>query len=355
MRPQDRRGALRLLAMMALLASLGGLGSMASRTGMPSAEGPRLALQWGAQQAEDLVLLPASAALAGEGVEAPAPSTALQGFVQAVIQGLLDAGLRAAATLSVQDEAWDTDLAAGEEDTGDTGMPDPDLLSEEAWLAAIDLAVNAGSEAPRRSLAQVGRLWLSAPSTLVEEEALAALVLVGGSDWDQGYRGRFLRAVAPGAIRHGRTWRVLPSVAMAQAILESGWGRSNLSATYNNLFGIKAGASDQAVGLPTREHQGGAMRRTRQRFRTFESWEDSLAYHARLLGSDRRYAEARSEWTDAAAYIKAIAPTYASNPSYARTITGIIHRYHLDRFDALVVRGAELDAVDEAEAVADLD
>ena len=333
------------------MGSLGALGDTVVRTGIPSAEETRLALQWGSQQAEDRVLLPASAALAGERAPRMSRHPALQGLMQDV----LDTGLDATAAFSMRDDPWDTGLAAGEEDTGDTGLPDPGLLSEEAWLAAIDLAVGSSPEAPRRALAKVGRLWLSAPSAAVEDEAIAALVLVGGSDWDQGYRGRFLRAIAPGAIRHGRTWQVLPSVAMAQAILESGWGRSNLSATYHNLFGIKAGASDQAVRIPTREHEGGAMRRTRQRFRTFESWEDSLAYHARLLGSDRRYAEARSEWTDAAAFIKAIAPTYASNPAYARTITGIIHRYNLDRFDAIVVRGAELDAVDETEALADLD
>lgn len=117
-----------------------------------------------------------------------------------------------------------------------------------------------------------------------------------------------------------------------------------MSTRHKNLFGIKAGASSSAVALPTREHLDGGMKRTTRRFRTFESWDDSLAYHARLLARDRRYAEAREVWTDPVAYTEAIASTYASHPDYARRLQSLVRRYGLDRFDALVVEASAADA-----------
>ena len=208
-------------------------------------------------------------------------------------------------------------------------QPDPEVM-ESAWHLSIDALERDPAPDAEATLRTLGALWCVAPSEALADRAFEALVAVGGADWDDGYRGRFLRGVAPGAVRNGRAWRVLPSVAMAQAILESGWGRSGLTTRHNNLFGIKAGASSKAVSVPTAEHVAGAMRPTTQRFRTFDSWEESLAFHARLLATDRRYADARSKWREPHAFLRAIAGTYASHPGYADTLSGLIRRYRLD-------------------------
>ena len=50
----------------------------------------------------------------------------------------------------------------------------------------------------------------------------------------------FLQKVAEGAIENYYKYGILPSITIAQAILESGWGQSDLAVTHNNLFGIKA-------------------------------------------------------------------------------------------------------------------
>src|SRR5699024_9388714 len=49
----------------------------------------------------------------------------------------------------------------------------------------------------------------------------------------------FINTVAPGAISGWNKYGILPSVSIAQGILESGWGKSQLATTGNNLFGIK--------------------------------------------------------------------------------------------------------------------
>src|SRR3712207_8207946 len=50
----------------------------------------------------------------------------------------------------------------------------------------------------------------------------------------------FIEKVKDGAIAGWHEGRILPSVTIAQACLESGWGTSDLATKANNLFGIKA-------------------------------------------------------------------------------------------------------------------
>ena len=49
----------------------------------------------------------------------------------------------------------------------------------------------------------------------------------------------FIESIKDYAIKDYQTSKVLPSITIAQAILESGWGKSTLSLKANNLFGIK--------------------------------------------------------------------------------------------------------------------
>src|SRR5699024_10119279 len=57
----------------------------------------------------------------------------------------------------------------------------------------------------------------------------------------------FIQSVAPGAIQGWNEYKVLPSITVAQAIVESGWGRSALSTQAHNLFGIKGSYNGNSV------------------------------------------------------------------------------------------------------------
>lgn len=67
----------------------------------------------------------------------------------------------------------------------------------------------------------------------------------------------FIQSVAPGAIQGWNEYKVLPSITVAQAIVESGWGRSTLSTQAHNLFGIKGSYNGNSVVMRTREVYGG--------------------------------------------------------------------------------------------------
>jgi flagellum-specific peptidoglycan hydrolase FlgJ len=178
----------------------------------------------------------------------------------------------------------------------------------------------------------------------IRRRAIEGVVTLGSIDWPEDYRGAFLRSVAPGALEAALHHGVPASVTLAQAIQESGWGRSGLAREHHNLFGVKAGASSQAVVMPTVEVSGGRERHVRARFRTFDSPADSVAHHGALLSQDDRYGAAqvhRDSWRD---FLDALAPVYASDPRYAQRVGWLIERYELDRWDRWVSELAPHDA-----------
>lgn len=154
---------------------------------------------------------------------------------------------------------------------------------------------------------------------------VSLLVRADAPDWPQGSQGQFLRSLAPAVLVAARQSSVPPSVTLAQAILESGWGRSSLAREANNLFGVKAGSQD-----PYYRTSGGS------RYRAYDDWESSLAHHNALLSSSPRYAATRDCADDWQRYLKAMAPVYATSRTYVRQVSDLVERYGLQRWDAMV-------------------
>lgn len=76
---------------------------------------------------------------------------------------------------------------------------------------------------------------------------------------------------------------VLPSISIAQAILESNWGESELSKKYNNFYGIKGSEESNTVELNTKEYVNEEWIEISGRFRIYETWQESMEAHARLF------------------------------------------------------------------------
>lgn len=134
----------------------------------------------------------------------------------------------------------------------------------------------------------------------------------------------------------GRTG-VLASLTIAQAILESGWGKSGLTVKGNALFGIKAGSSwkGKVYSSKTQECYDGVNYTTiTALFRAYDSWEESVADHSALLTGLSRYAAVVGE-TDYRKACEAIqAAGYATAPTYAQQLIKIIDTYSLTDYDA---------------------
>lgn len=147
----------------------------------------------------------------------------------------------------------------------------------------------------------------------------------------------FLRCVVPPVLALQQRSGLPASVILAQAVLESGWGRSLLARRNKNLFGIKArsGAAG-AVVYTTTEYAGpnGAQpRRQRARFAAYPSYEACLRDYARLIARPR-YARARAVAANPFAFAVELQRCgYATDPRYARKLHLLMRRYQLTRYD----------------------
>ncbi|HEV7666321.1 MAG TPA: glycoside hydrolase family 73 protein [Chloroflexota bacterium] len=134
------------------------------------------------------------------------------------------------------------------------------------------------------------------------------------------------------------------SVTVAQAILESNWGQSQLTREANNYFGIKAQGqvgNDGAVWLPTLEYANGGSYTIAAPFRAYKSLADSVVDHARLFQQVSLYSFALQASSDPDEFARRIARAgYATDPQYAEKVIDLMKRYDLYRFDTPVTPGA---------------
>lgn len=150
------------------------------------------------------------------------------------------------------------------------------------------------------------------------------------ADWRSGSPEGFVRELWPYAERAGRELGVDPTAVLAQAALETGWGRSLPCAPDGrcslNLFGIKAGErwSGDAVAARTLEFEEGTAVAKLERFRAYDSPAESFRDYARLLKSEPRYAAALGAGGDVRAFADALARGgYATDPDYGEKLSRV--------------------------------
>jgi uncharacterized protein YraI len=152
---------------------------------------------------------------------------------------------------------------------------------------------------------------------------------------------QFIAAAVPGAQRGWREYGVPASVTLAQAILESGWGRSGLSAVDKNYFGIKCQTGkygDHATGchLYTTQEctKAGLCFTTTATFRTYRAMADSFRDHGSFLRVNRRYQGAFAYTRYANQFIWTVWKAgYATDPNYYTKVTGVMAANNLYQYD----------------------
>ena len=157
---------------------------------------------------------------------------------------------------------------------------------------------------------------------------------------------QFIQNLVPSSQKAYQLYQVLPSISLAQAILESDWGESGLSQNYYNLYGVKAGAVEPSVQLETSEYVDGEWITIMAPFRVYNSWAESVEAHAKLLtyGVDwnpklyEPVLKAKNYKEAAHALQKA---GYATDPTYAQKIIHVIETYHLAQYDQIQVKSVK--------------
>lgn len=141
----------------------------------------------------------------------------------------------------------------------------------------------------------------------------------------------FVEDLWPLAQQAGRQLGVDPKAILAQAALETGWGKYPIakadgSASFN-MFGIKADSrwqGDRAV-VTTLEYEDGVAKKQKAPFRSYNSFSESFNDYADFLQNSERYKDALQVGDNAsmfAAYLQK--GGYATDPNYSQKIGNIL-------------------------------
>lgn len=156
----------------------------------------------------------------------------------------------------------------------------------------------------------------------------------------------FINSILNGAMKSFTQYKVFPSVTIAQAILESGWGKSKLAIQGNNLFGIKADSSwkGATILMPTTEEYGGHTVSEVALWRKYNSLDDSVEDHGKFLYENSRYAQAgvfqAKNYKEQITAIKAAG--YATESDYVGLVCGVIETYGLNALDGTTTSNSEV-------------
>lgn len=144
----------------------------------------------------------------------------------------------------------------------------------------------------------------------------------------------FIEYVAPHAVADMKKTGILASLTIAQAILESGFGTSELAVKGKALFGIKAtNWTGKKYTKKTGEYVNGKYITVTADFRAYDSWAESIADHGAFLSSKSRYANLIGETDYKEACRKIKEDGYATSPTYTEKLISLIERYELTKFD----------------------
>jgi len=148
---------------------------------------------------------------------------------------------------------------------------------------------------------------------------------------------KFIAAVAEAARESQADSGVPASVTIAQAILESDWGQSQLAKKGQNYFGIKATRGPGPAGeisMRTWEVVSGANITVQDAFRAYHNLYESVMDHGRFLADNPRYAAAFKVTDDPREFARRIqAAGYATDPAYASKLINLMNRYNLYQYD----------------------
>lgn len=148
----------------------------------------------------------------------------------------------------------------------------------------------------------------------------------------KAYQIDFINSIKDGAIDAYNKYGVLPSLTLAQAALESGWGSSAIG---NNLFGIKAdnGWTGKTRNVLTSEQTpDGSSYQIAADFRDYDSINDSIVDHAQFLTKDRYKPVINSKsYKDACKAVKDCG--YATDVEYTNKLINVIETFDLAQWD----------------------
>ena len=144
----------------------------------------------------------------------------------------------------------------------------------------------------------------------------------------------WLKSMVTAAQLTQRKYGVPASVTLAQCILESAWGTSQLSRRANNYFGVKSIQGQDYAEFTTREVVSGRSVVELARFARYPSAIESFEAHAKLIAKIERYRPAMAVLPDVEKFCYQIQGCgYSTDPDYGMRLMDLIDYHELQQYD----------------------
>ncbi|MCT6663545.1 flagellar assembly peptidoglycan hydrolase FlgJ [Enterobacter mori] len=237
---------------------------------------------------------------------------------------------------SMRDATFKDDLLSSQSSEMYTAMHDQQIaqnIAGSGQLGFADLIVRQlGGESDEPVVSTPGRDFLrpglSAVPATGPLRLPAPVSFAKPAEGAHPFISRLLRPAQEAAQQSG----LHPHLILAQAALESGWGKREIPAAdgspSHNLFGIKATGDwrGKTTEITTTEYVNGVKQKVKAAFRVYDSYEHALSDYAKLLTKNPRYrGVVQSDSPEQGA--KALqAGGYATDPAYAKKLITIIQK-----------------------------
>jgi len=160
----------------------------------------------------------------------------------------------------------------------------------------------------------------------------------------------FVQAMLPMAEKAAARLGVDPHYLVAQAALETGWGKSIIKqpdgSNSHNLFGIKAhgGWQGESASVMTHEYRDGVKGQERASFRSYASFEQSFDDYVNFLEGNGRYKQALARTENPDTFFRELQQAgYATDPQYARKVSQIARQLLSDAGASRTTQVAQAD------------
>jgi hypothetical protein len=185
--------------------------------------------------------------------------------------------------------------------------------------------------------------WVARPKDLPASDLTMAFESGRATPSDRGGRApndtdktRFMAEAVPLAKASQQKWGVPASVTLAQAVLETGWGTSDLAIRGKNYFGIKYFTIPGPAGIvwvDTSEFMNGKWIRVKAAFRAYHTMTESFDDHGAFLNDGPRYLRC-FETKDPKEFVRRLAAAgYATDPTYADKLIRVMDNLNLYPYD----------------------
>ena len=233
---------------------------------------------------------------------------------------------------SMREASLGSGLGDSEETKTYQDMYDQQLALQMAHGKGLGLADMLMQQLTRANAAHPSAAALTARASATAPTAAVPVTSAAGADKiSSAQQASFVRTLEPLAQSAGQSLGVAPDTLIAQAALETGWGRNmptdSNGRSSSNLFGVKAGDSwrGAAVQANTTEYDQGTPSTTRAAFRSYGDPSQSMGDYVSLLQTSPRYAGALGAGSDVHAFANGLQRGgYATDPNYVNKLVATV-------------------------------